>query len=457
MSNPFSTLVFADFAQAMRPTGAFNRISLPGSDRDMVSFSVYMNGPLAKQLSEPVQQQEFKDVMVTALTEKLGLDPKSFRDNLKVCEIVATRAAWLDAVLQATLDQDVRLSSEVMADYEILADKETATSHPWIQAELEKQVMLSMGLKPALESASAMLGGRAIKDRAPLEISAGKVVAQNLDFTVQHTHNGEVVTHENRRLQSLPTLGEDVTVSYYRGAGQVVDSLDRMKVSQPFIDAGTQDLAVMVSDADKEQVVLFNSLAGFSKFVEAHALDKSLVEAALAAREASPKAKLERKTPERVLTREPYLDQRSGCIAVDFKEAGIPHSALFGSAGALALAANEFGVTKAMISSARQLEASSSVTRDMEANSKVALGDTLFALGYREGARAPFNGEVHMGRVVAESALHVAMDAGRGKIIGFDKRELNLVVGVGESMKVKYQNGKGQVSEVVREANSLGR
>lgn len=282
LKNP-AEMSFSDFAEAMKPSGAVNRFPAIGAGLDMYSYSVYMNGPMTKALPEHALEHTFKDVMVIALTDKLGLNPGVARDNLKVAEVVALRSTWMSAVLEASTD--IALSPAVISDYEKLTD---GLSHPWIASELDKQRLLSKKLSPSM----AMAG--VLKDVIPRETSVGQVIGQDSDFTFQQTQDGEIVTHENRRLAAMPALGAEITVLYYRGTGQVVNSLDKVKVSAPFIDDASDDLGVMVDDGlGSEQLVLFNSMSSFSKFVRAHGMDQELVAHAIAVREAKPKAALE--------------------------------------------------------------------------------------------------------------------------------------------------------------------
>jgi hypothetical protein len=276
LKKPFE-MSFADFATNAVPSGAVNRLPAVGGEKDVYTYSVYMNGPLADQLSVDAREHEYKDVMLHALTEKVGLDSDSFRDNLKVAEIVATRSAWMSAVLDASLDRSFSLSPCVMADYELLVK---GLSHPWIQEQLNEQLALSASLQPVLRGASKVLGVE-VKDLAPDSVSNGTIVSQNSGFSVQALTDGEVVTHENRRLQVVPEVGLNVTVAYYRGGGQVLNAKG-LKVSTPHIDPQSGDLAVYVGDgAPVKQLVLFNGMAAYAQFVKAQDLDAGLVPIAL--------------------------------------------------------------------------------------------------------------------------------------------------------------------------------
>ena len=88
-------MTFSEFAESVRPSGAVNRMPQLGTGQEVLTYSVYMNGPAAEELSGDAQEHHYRDVMLHALTEKLGLNPEAFRDNLKVAELVATRSAWM--------------------------------------------------------------------------------------------------------------------------------------------------------------------------------------------------------------------------------------------------------------------------------------------------------------------------------------------------------------------------
>lgn len=450
---------FAEFAEAMRPSGGINRYTLPGTEIDVHSYSVYMNGPLAEQLPANVREHEFREVMVNALTEKLGLDPDSFRDPMKVAEIVALRAAYLAAMAEVMRDMNAIVPDHVMEDCLILADKAGAMTHPWVAAQIEQQMAMAMGLGPVLAQASEVVG-REVKDRAPCEVGTGRVLSQNLDFTVQQTTDGEVVTHENRRLGKVPAVGERVTVSYYRGSGQVVESLDNMRVSEPFVDTKSLDLAVRVVDGKGcEQVVLFNSMLGFNEFVQVHGLDTNMVSQAMDVRKATPKPA--KQLPVRAVQGKPYIEQATGCIAVDFVEDDVQHAAMFGSVEAMEGCAKEFGISAAMLAEARQLEASGpAVSARALGEAKLALGDRLYNLGYTGcavAAKVVEGQTTFAGKVVAEAGVFAAQDAGRGRIVVHDKRDLDKVVREGESMTVKYEKGRGRVLELERAGQGMER
>lgn len=458
LKKPFE-MTFEEFAAAVRPSGAVNRFPPIGAGFDVFSYTVYMNGPLASALPVHSREHTFKDVTLHALTEKLKLSPESARDNLKVAELVALRSSWMSAVLESSVLQPS--SERIVDDYTLLTNGMT---HPWITGELQKQRALSSKLQPMLARAAANIGN-ALKDVVPYETSVGMVVAQDLDFTVQQTTDGEVVTHENRRLNTLPVVGSKVMVSYYRGSGQVVNSLENVKISPPFIDANSSDLAVRLEDGEGvAQVILFNSISGFEKFVKAHALSPDLVRQAMDVREAMPK--VAEPVPSRELVASPYLDKKSGCLAIGYKEHGVEYSALFSSAGEMASLAKNFDLGPNAIAKARALEASSrgksSVSevadRDdwKERSSDTDLRADLVAMGHAD-IQQRVNGSSYVGKVVAERPLHVAQHIGRGTVVIHDLRTLDKVPAVGDTLTVKYENGRGRVTDMAKADKDMGR
>ncbi|HJV75089.1 MAG TPA: hypothetical protein VJ654_12765 [Noviherbaspirillum sp.] len=452
MAKQVFEMSFAEFAESVKPSGAVNRFPSIGAGKDVFSYSVYMNGPLLNALPERLREHEFKDVMVHALTEKLQLNPESFRDNLKVAELVAVRSTWMSAVLENSRDISNGMSQQVMDDYELLTN---GLSHPWIKQELAKQQALTAKLQPTLDRAGLQLGTNVI-DGAPDEISVGKVVLQNTDFTVQKTNEGRVVTHENRRLKELPSVGSEVSVSYYRGSGQVVDSLENVKVSQPFVEPQSGDLAVMLKDGrGKEQVILFNSVGSIDKFVKAHGMDQGIVRAAMDLRQAQPKPLAPLTSKEKVS--DIYIDGESGCLSLDYKEKGVTYSAMFTSAKAMESLAKEFSLTPQDIAMGKQLEArygglSTSLVKDSEAS----LRKDLQRLGFTEIQTAGGD-RAYVGKVVADGPAHVAQDIGRKVAVIHDLRNLDKVAVVGDTLTVKYENDRGRVINMVRDSQGLGR
>lgn len=448
---PFD-MPFSEFAEAMKPSGAVNRIPSLGVGADVHSYSVYMNGPLAALLPADAQEHQYKDVMLHALTEKLQLNSGSARDNLKVAEVVAVRSAWMSSVLESTLDRPAGLSEQVLEDYALLTD---GLTHPWIVGELDKQRALGAKLQPALDRAGMATGGK-VKYVAPKENSVGEVVAQDDDFTMQKTGDGEVVTHENRRLNAKPVVGSEVVISYYRGSGQVINSLANVKVSPPFIDSVSGDLAVLLAEGARDQVVLFNSVSSFGNFVKAHGLDDKLVRQAMDARAASPKVVVP--PPERVLASDVYVDAASGCLAVDYKERGVVYSALFRNADEMGVIADEFGLGAKEITAAGILEGQMADRPRVNAQeaSEMSLRANVAGMGY-EGIQEPVDGRLYIGKVIAVSGLHVAQDIGRRAAVIHDLRALDKVPAVGDNLTVKFDFGRGKVTDMGQKGKDLGR
>lgn len=354
---------FAEFAASVKASGGLNRFPGPEGN-ETKSYSVYLDGKFAEGLPQQVREQEFRDVTLQALTEKVGLDQNSFRDCLRVAELVAIRQAWMVGTLEHSKDQEAAqlMSAEqnkrINADFGILA---AGLDHPWIQTQLLQQQRQSREFKAMLEGVEPEKRAAAA-DRAPEEITRGRVVSQTADFTMQATATGEFVTHENRRLGSLPEIGKDVTVTYYRGSGQVFDNDKNLTVGDPYIDTETQDLAVRVSSKEGElkQVILFKGVAAFAKFVEEQGLPEALAEKAIETRIQNPKVIPSAEKSDRENVTGIYIDPRSGALAIDYREKDARNTILFGSAKALEDNAKAFGIEKSQIAEAYALEAAQS-------------------------------------------------------------------------------------------------
>ncbi|MES2879196.1 MAG: hypothetical protein V4713_12300 [Pseudomonadota bacterium] len=451
--NNIFEMTFADFAESVRPTGAINRFPAIAPAADVYSYSVYLNGPVAKGLSLDAQEHTYKDVMVYALTEKLQLNPLNARDNLKVAELVALRFSWMSAVLESSIGQGVQ-SGAVIDDYTMLTKGMT---HPWIVAELDKQRELSRKLGSTLTRAGVAM------DVIPRETSLGVVVAQDFDFTIQQTKEGEVVTHENRRLQELPKLGEDVMVTYYRGTGQVVQSLEKATISDAFIDPETEDLAVSVAD-DKgnKQIIRFNGMISFDRFVKAHDLDIDMVQRAMDVRAASPKSI--NALPLRKLVKSPYIDLGSGCLAVDYMEKESTYTAMFPSAEIMASLAKEFDLGAKAIAMGYSLEEQQNKTKPLASLSSIGaeasemtLRGIIHQKGYESIEASGPSDKQYLGKVVAASAMHVAQETGRKNIVIHDVRTLDKTPSINDQLSVKFKNGRGVVTELVKPGQDLGR
>lgn len=451
-----SHLPFAAFAESVKPSGAVNRFPGVGAADDVYTYSVYMNGALAAQLPAHATEHSFKDVTLQALTEKLGLNPLSARDNLKVAELVALRSSWMSAVLENGVDHGPERQA-VLSDF---AELSKGMQHPWINAELDRQRELSTRLGPTLARAGLE------KDVPPREVSVGRVVAQDGDFTLQETTAGEIVVHENRRLQALPLVGESAMVSYYRGSGQVVNDLEHAAFSAPYIDKATQDLAVDVIDPslNVQQVVLFNNVQSYEQFVQAHKLDQGLVQQAFDARAENPKAVYA--TPARSLVNRPYIDPKSACLAIDYSEGGVTYTALFESAEKLAAVASEFGLGAKAVAEATRLEAEAAqalqsglLQDDARAlrQSDLDIRSELRTAGYMFPERSGEVDRDYVGKVVAVSSLHVAQEIGRGKVVIHDARALDKLPKIGDQLSVRFKDGRGVVNDMVRAGQDLGR
>ena len=445
---------FRDFAESVRPTGAINRYPSIGG-QSVFSYSVYMNGLVAQTLPEHAREHLIEDLPLHALTQELQLDKTSARDNLKVAELVGLRGAWMSAVMESSVALAGGLSDQVVEDYGLLV---AGLKHPWIIEQLDTQRMLAAKLQPALERAGAAVGA-AVRDLPPKEVSVGTVVAQDNDFTIQQTAEGEVVTHENRRLSMVPTMGSEVTVSYYRGSGQVVQSLANLKVSPPFIDPVSGDLSVILEDGKGvEQMILFNSVSGFEKFVQAHGMSGDLVRQAIDVREASPK--LVEPAAKREISSAAHIDPKSGCLAIDYKEKGATFTALFRSASEMASVAKDFGLGAQAVAAAEALEVNlrARTFRDETACLNAVLDD-LVGQGYDANSIHPTSveGKTYIGKVVAVGALHVAQDLGRKTVAIHDLRNLDKVANVGDNLTVKFEGGRGIVTDMVRASKDVGR
>lgn len=356
---------FAEFASAVRPSGAVNRLPQIGNSNAVVSYSIYMNGKVGASLPPATQEQVFDGAVLHTVTERLGLNPESYRDNLKVAELIAVKSAWVSAVLDSsrvsTLERmqgktAPELSQEVIEDFEKLAQG-TGLGHPWMQAQIRTQQALSRNLRPAIEAAQEVIG-KEVVERVPREIEVGRIVSQNLDFTVQEIEDGQIVAHENRRLESLPELGKNVTVTYYRGQGQVINNVKEMRLSDPYVDKDSGDLAVSLSSQRGEvrEVVMFNSVASFAQFVDEHKLDKSLVEKAMDARAATPKVERPEVRSDRQPVSAIYFDREKEEIALDFVENGRKRTVFFGDAAVVAQKARDFNLSDEHMKDARAIE-----------------------------------------------------------------------------------------------------
>lgn len=450
-----SQLTFAQFAEAAQPSGALSRSPGIGKAADVFTYRVYMNGEVGALLPQHAQEHTFKDVTLKALTEKLKLNPESPRDNLKVAELVALRSAWMTKVLESSVNMEP-YAPGILEDYELLS---SGLGHPWIKAELQKQHEMSARIGKTLSQAGVE------NDVVPTEVSVGKVMAQDSHFTLQKTGNGQVVTHENRRLQKLPIVGEEAMVTYYRGSGQVVQG--KARFSAPFVDSKTEDLAVKVIEphSPKPQIVLFNNVQNFELFVHAHGLDKQLVQDAFSIRTKNPKTAV--KSPERTPESMPYLEQNSLCLALDYSENGIKYTALFESAAKMSSLAREFSIGAKAIARAHRIEelqleientGRQQTLDNIKSNSETEIQAKLLDAGYEipSSSQIPQNRDYY-GPIVAVSAMHVAQDVGRKKIVIHDARSLDKLPSVGDRLNIRVKDGCGVVTDMVKANKDIGR
>lgn len=441
---------FEAFASSVSSSGAVNRWPRLGDAVDVVTYSVYLNGPIAASLPIDLQEQEFKDVLLHALTEKSLLNPNSARDNLKIGELVTIREAWMTSVLNASFSigengERIKLSPDIESDYELLSAGFDA--HPWIQQQIEDQKLMSLGLTPAMKQAESILG-KPVMDRTPDVVSVGKILAQTESFTIQETNAGEVVTHENRRLLELPSVGDDVLVSYYRGQGQVIYNRKDLTISEPYIDKTTNDLAVnlLSLDGSIKETVLFNGIASISKFQQAEGLDQSFVIKAMDLRESHPKE--QQKAPSHAKKAvDINIDPESGFFAVDFLQNGRKYTVLFDSLRTIETNASDLEVTPELISKAYSIEHEATKERNF-----LFKASEMAVLNFIERESLCVqdpnleNGR-HKGEVIGATGHHVVQDIGRGTVIVHEKHRLDMVPIVGENITVRYQdNQKGVVS-----------
>jgi hypothetical protein len=449
-----ANMSFEEFAENIKATCAANKFPSVGAGcEDVYSYSVYLNGPLADKLPENIREMHVKDVWLTAKTAEVGLNPELFRDNTRVLELVATREAYMTAVLAINHNPDVSLSEQATEDYRILTSNKL--THPYLVQQIEEQKRMSTDLKPAIESASAITG-KVISDRSPREISKGTIVSQSNDFTFQELMGGEIAVHENRRLDNVPEIGNDVTIAYYHGHGQVYLSQERIKASAPYIDPKTQDLAVrLINDkGETQKVILFNSFSSYAKFVGAHDLDDSLIESAMNLKSQQDKKEPVFKTPVKTPVSDVYVDSKSGCIALDYKENGAVYSVLFSNVTSIQNQAKDFGMNADHVGKAKSLDIKSRpVTQEVLDKSIDELVGQLKNVGVKKMADPAKDGQISSGKVLAESSLHLAQDVGRGEVQIFDKRKLDKLPGKGDTFTVKISGEVGKVSSLVRDNN----
>ncbi|ACT52111.1 hypothetical protein Msip34_2887 (plasmid) [Methylovorus glucosotrophus SIP3-4] len=385
--------------------------------------------------------------MLHALTEKLWLNPESIRDNLKVAELVAIRGAWMEEILDASairnkLGEVVALPDGIIKDYEALTG---GLSHPWIQKQIAEQQSLSLGLRPAIAQAENVVG-KPINDVIPDEISLGKILAQNESFTVQETHAGEIVTHENRRLVNLPNVGEEVLVSYYRGQGQVTERRKDLKISAPYFDSKTGDLAVNLVglNGQVKETLLFNSITSIAKFQEAEGLSKEFVAMAMDVRAANPKI-TDIPKREKIQYSGVYVDPDSGLLAIDYKQNNVLFTAMYGSADAIEKYRDELGLSQHEIDMAHDHEHAARERQDQQGLESLS---NAIAFIDREDMKTTSTNlvkGVYVGKVIAETEHHIVQNVGQRTALIHNKRDMDKIPKVGEKLTVRYENYRANV------------
>lgn len=412
---------FEEFAGAVQACAGVNRWPQHSpEEKEMVSYSVWLSGPHSEAAPSAVREQEFRDVMLKALTEKVGLDPESCRDNLKVAEIVATRHAYMTTLLEASFSE--ALTPDVTAEVSMLADD---LSHPFIQQQIAAHRIAGYLLEPVLNSAEQVCGAVVVL-RAAGGTTLGPVIAQNERYTVQRVGNREVIAHENERLHSVPQVGSEVAVVYYRGRGQVFDNGTQLEFTAPYVDNRSEDLAIQVRDVEsgEQKIILFNSVVSFVQFSKEYGLEDSFVHQAMDARAARPKKPVLRG---REPLGEPFVDEGTGEIAMRYESGDQRHTAHLGLAPSASL-------TQALCAAGAQ------------------------GLGYRDVEVASLaSRRRYGGRVVGETDSHIIQDLGRGSAAIHAKEHLSEPVRPGDQMAVVYRDGVGQVAVRERGSKALHR
>lgn len=433
---PLHEQTFSEFAEAIRPSGGMNRWPQLGRATENVTYSVNMNGTQAGEIAEGSRDHEFRDVAIHALTQNLGLDPHSFRDNVKVAELLALRHTYLTTILDASFVQTI--PPEIQTEYEAVSNGFT---HPLIAQEIASQRAFGALLKPALHDAESVLG-QPTTERAAGGISHGTIVSQNDAFSIQNLGDGVIVAHENRRLDSIPAVGDDVTVAYYRGQGQVIERIAELRVGQPFVELDTGDLAVGLIGADGriEHMVMFPNMAMVHEFAVEHDMGRGFVIAAMEAREATPKPVVQR--PERKALGVPYLDAESGGLAIDYVEKAKRFTAIFNSSKEM-LEHTSLELPSEAIRQVTELEQAVKLSHDQRAQHSFAQAERLVDGKLIRPVNT--NSARASGTVVAITSAHIVQDRGRNEVSIHDKRLLDKIPIIGEHFSVEYRGGRGEV------------
>ncbi|OGQ52784.1 MAG: hypothetical protein A3J24_07205 [Deltaproteobacteria bacterium RIFCSPLOWO2_02_FULL_53_8] len=449
MKKKAHVMTFEEFAVAVSPSGAVNRLPQIGQGHDVLVYQTYMNGELANALPDDVREFQYSDVILHRLTEKLGLDSGNFRDNLKVAEVVAVRAAYMGAILHATTHslngERSHVSDEVLSEYESLT---AGLTHPWIVQQIDAQRARSQNLKPVLDQASAILG-KEVADRAPDELNKGTIVSQNPDFTVQNLGEGRVAIHDNNRLMSIPQVGDDVTITYYRGHGPVFDNTQDIELSAPFLDPKNSDLAILAKDrkSGKEQMVVFNGITAFSAFVEAQGLDRALIEKGMDVLATKPKAPPKVK-PVRTPAAEVTVDEKTGALALDYMESGLRYTVLFSDAAEMVRLAPEFGMGSKEVDAGHRLEARIALfggNKVAQMEKSLHEAKAIAAKSNDSVSLANENSGRYAGQVVGETMHHIIQDVGRRTAVLHEKVKLDKVPAIGQKLSISYGEGRATV------------
>lgn len=441
-------LSFRQFAEAAKVTGAVNRLPAIGKSTEVLVYQVYLNGEMAAALPEDLREFKYSDVMLHQVTERSGLDPMAFRDNLKMAEITALRSAWMTSVLNHTsrsLDGVVQpLPEHIIEDYESLA---RGFTHPWVTEQIADQKLRSLSLKPAMEIAAATIGTK-VEERVPDDVNKGRVVAQSSEFTVQDMGEGSVVAHENHRLDTVPQIGEDVTITYYRGHGQVFDNNRNIDLSAVFLDPATRDLAILAKDRQtgKDQMILFDGATSFSNFVKAQQLSPELLTRGLDVLAEKPKLP-PKERPQRSPATAVYVDWKSGALAMDYMESEVRFTALFSSIDDLRRLSSDYGISPQTIEAARKLDEQIKTSRDNRGTllahsmrqAKSKAGEIFDSVTMANDANGRYSG-----RIIDETQFHIIQDGGRRTAIIHDKLKLENVPRIGQSFGVHYAGGRGR-------------
>lgn len=446
---PVHEMRFQEFVESAQPSSGMNRWPQLAAAQDVVTYSVYMNGEIVEWLPQGVREHEFRDVLLHPLTEKLGLDPHSLRDNLKVAQLLALRHTYMSCVLEASVG--VLLSQETQTDYELLTD---SMSHPVLQAAIVEQQRLN-GLLPSVMQQAEQVLGTQLEGRAAAGVARGAVISQNEAFSVQDIGGGRVIAHENSRLQQLPTLGEEVIVAYYRGQGQVIEDIQSLTISEVYVDPTSKDLAVKLyagsgrEESDIQRVLLFHSMALVAEFAAENQLGQEFVSKAMDVRAANPKLATTR--PERKIVGQPFIDESSGLPAFSYQERALTYTAVFNTTAELKEHAQALTAPiqfmQAIAQFAKQIN---QIRPEQEAKSWQAAEQIARQTNSQVQEPNLSHGR-YVGPVLAVLELHVVQDLGRGSAVIHDKRLLDKVPMQGERLAIHYRAGRGEVT--LREAS----